>query len=235
MTRVGLVGRLAAGLGTATLMATGAGAQVGSLPEQSPFVDLAYKQGLTVMGGYYFADRDAANVSPQSGPFVGLQYDIYLGGPASFTSRIGSAIVDRRVVDPARPASRRELGVERRPFTMADVGFSFALTGAKSYRGLVPLIHTGIGIVSNLKGADPGGLSLGTRFAFAYGAGIRYVPNGRLALRADLGYRAFQLRYPDAYLTPALDSTSVLPTTHSKSNWLNNKSLTLGATYQLFR
>jgi hypothetical protein len=218
-----------------TLLARGAAAQVGSLPQNSPFVDIDYRQSFTTMGGYFFAPTDAANVAPQSGPFVGVQYDIYLGGPASFTARVGSAIVDRNVIDPARPQARRLLGVERRPLTMADVGFSFALTGGKTFHGFVPLVHGGIGLASNLKGADPGGLSLGTRFAFAYGVGLRYVPGGRWAVRADLGYHAFQLRYPDAYLEPALDSTSVLPTTHSKSNWLNNKAVTFGVSYQLFR
>jgi opacity protein-like surface antigen len=212
-----------------------ADAQVGHTPERSPFSDIEYRQSFTTLGGYFFAKDDPAHVAPQSGPFVGVQYDIYLGGPASFTSRIGSAIVDRSVIDPARPASRRFLGTERRPLTMADVGFTFALTGQKSYRGFVPLVHGGVGLVSNFKGSDPGGLSLGTRFAFAYGLGMRYVPAGRLAVRADLGYHAYQLRYPDRYFEPALDSTSVLPSTHSKSAWLNNKTVTVGVSYQLFR
>jgi len=219
----------------ALVLPAAARAQVGHLPERSPFRDLEFRQSFTTVGGWFFANDDAAHVAPQSGPFVGVQYDIYLGGPASFTSRIGSAVVDRNVLDPARPASRRLLGVERRPLTFADVGFTFALTGGKSYRGFVPLVHGGIGLASNFKGADPGGLNLGTRFAFAYGAGVRYVPTGRLAIRADVGYHMFQLRYPNRYLEPALDSTSVLPSTHSKSNWLNDKAVTLGLTYQLFR
>jgi opacity protein-like surface antigen len=217
------------------VVAARAGAQVGYPPERSPFEDLTYRHSLTTMGGYFFAATDAAGVAPQSGPFAGVQYDIFLAGPASFTARVGTALTERTVLDPARPASRRVLGTERRPLTLADVGFSFALTGSKSYRGLVPLVHGGVGLVSNLKGADPGGLSLGTRFAFAYGAGLRFVPNGRWAMRADLGYHSFQLRYPDRYLQPALDSTSVLPSTHTKSNWLNNKAVTLGVTYQLYR
>ena len=139
------------------------------------------------------------------------------------------------MIDPARPTTTRFLGTEKRPLTMLDIGFSFALTGGKSFHGFVPLIHTGAGLVSNFKGADPGGLNLGTRFAFVYGAGMRYVTGSRWSVRADAGNRAYQLRYPNRYFEPALDSTSVLPATHSKSAWLNNHAVTLGLSYQLGR
>lgn len=217
------------------LAASVARAQVGALPQQSPFRDLESRQQFTLMGGYFFAAGDPAHVAPQSSPFTGIQYDLVLGGPASFTARLGEALTERNVIDPARPSSRRLLGVEKHPLTMLDVGFTFALTGQKSYHGLVPLVHGGAGIAGTFRGADVGGLQLGTRFAFAYGVGMRYVPNGRLALRADLGYHPFQLRYPDSYFRAALDSTVVLKSGASKSRWLNNKAVTLGATYQLFR
>ena len=55
------------------------------------------------------------------------------------------------MIDPARPVSRRVLGIEQRPLTLADVGFSFALTGQKSWHGLVPLVHLGAGLASNLR------------------------------------------------------------------------------------
>jgi hypothetical protein len=116
-----------------------------------------------------------------------------------------------------------------------DAGFSFALTGHKSWHGLVPLVHTGLGLTSNLAGTDPGGFSLGTRFALSYGAGIRWVPTGRLAFRVDLSNHAYQIRYPDRYFEPAIDSTSVLPPERSKSKWLNNTAVTFGASYQFFR
>lgn len=215
--------------------ATTARAQVGHVPDRSPFVDIEYRQSFTPFAGYLFAAGDPAGVAPQSAPLFGAQYDVYLGGPASFTARVATALSDRTVIDPARPLSRRVLGVERRPLTMLDIGLTLALTGQKTFRGIVPVVHGGLGLVSNLKGADPGGLSLGTRFAFAYGAGVRYVPNGRWAARADVGWRAYQLRYPDRYFEPALDSTQVLPANASKSKWLNNPSVTVGLTYQLFR
>jgi hypothetical protein len=227
--RIAILGAgLAAGAGTA-------GAQVGHDPARSPFVDLTYRSGVTPFAGYFFAAKDPAGVAPQSAPLFGVRYDLYLGGPASFTARVASATTERTVIDPARPASRRVLGVEQRPLTLADVGFSFALTGQKSWHGLVPLINTGLGLATNFSGADPGGFNLGTRFALTYGAGLRVVPNGRLAFRVDAGRYAYQIRYPDRYFQPAIDSTQVLPTARSKSKWLNNAAVTVGASYQFFR
>lgn len=226
---------LAIAFAAITLPGARAAAQIGHPPAQSPFVDLEARQTLTLEGGYFFAAKDPAGVSPQSGPLAGVRYDVYLGGPAWFTGRVESALVDRTVIDPARPLSSRILGVERRPLTMVDVGFTFALTGQKSWHGVVPLLHTGAGFVTNGKGADPGGLTLGTRFALAYGAGLRYVPASRLSLRADVGSHLYQLRYPDRYFEAALDSTSVLPSGGSKSKWLNNSAVTIGVSYQFFR
>ena len=57
----------------------------------------------------------------------------------------------------------------------------------------------------------------------------------RLALRVDASRYAYQIRYPDRYFQPAIDSTQVLPTTRSKSKWLNNAAVTVGASYQFFR
>ncbi len=218
-----------------TRLAAPAAAQVGTVPARSPFVDLPSRQGLTPFAGYLFAASDRAGVAPQSAPYFGVQYDIYLGGPASFTARIASAVAERNVIDPARPTATRLLGVERQPLTMADAGFSFALTGQKSYRGFVPLVNGGIGVVSNFKGVDAGGFNLGTRFAFSYGGGVRYVTSGRLSVRGDVVWHLFQLRYPDRYFQAALDSTSVLPSGSSKSNWLNSPAVTVGLTYQIFR
>lgn len=232
--------RVAIGVATGVVAAlfggaASAAAQVGALPAQSPFQDLSARQTLSLSGGYFFAPSDPAGVAPTSGPLARVTYDVYLGGPAWFTLRLGSALVDRKVVDPARPFATRELGIERRPLTSFDGGFTFALTGQKSWHGLVPIVDFGAGLVSNGKGADPGGLSLGTRFAFDYGVGMRFAPTQRISGRVDVGSTLYQLRYPDRYFQAALDSTSVLPSAHSKSKWLNNTAVTIGASYQFFR
>jgi hypothetical protein len=211
-------------------------AQVGYPPARSPFTDLDYRQNVTFIGGYFRAKADPAGVAPRGGGIFGIQYDLGFGGPVILTTRLREVVSERTVIDPIRPAGRRVLGTERRPITLADVGVSLALTGQRSYRGLVPLVHGGVGVASNFAGADPGGFTFGTSFALAYGLGVRYVPTGtRWALRADLGNSLYRVRYPQAYGTAGLDNTSVVPATASLSRWLNNTALTAGVSYQFRR
>ncbi len=228
----------AAALSLAALLAAPAAlrAQVGYPPARSPFVDIDFRQQITLLGGYFSAKADPAGVAPQGGPMFGVQYDLGFGGPAIFTTRVRSVLSERRVIDPVRRANSRVLGTERRPVTLADVGLTLALTGQRSYRGLVPRVHGGVGVASNFRGADPGGFTFGTSFAFAYGLGVRYVPAGtRWALRADFGNTLYRVRYPREYTAPALDTTSVLPVDARLTRWLNNTAITAGVSYQFRR
>lgn len=211
-------------------------AQVGYPPARSPFEDLEYRQQVTLLGGYFRAAKDPVGVAPQGGPMLGVQYDLGFGGPAILTTRVRTVLSERTAIDPARPRERRVIGTEQRPLTLADVGLTLALTGQRSYRNLVPLVHVGAGVASNFQGADPGGFTFGTSFAMAYGLGVRYVPAGtRWALRADIGNSLYRVRYPAAYSTPAIDSTSVLPANARLTRWLNNTAITAGVSYQFRR
>lgn len=226
---------------------TPAGGVVGYPPPRSPFTDLEFNQSFTVLGGYFHAARDPAGVAPQSGPILGLQYDLG-GGPAIFTTRVRTVLSDRTVLDPARPANDRVLGTERRPLTMADLGITLALTGPRTFRGFVPLVHAGAGVVTNFGRTDPGGFTFGTSFALAYGLGVRYVPSpaSRYAFRVDLGNSLYRVRYPASYARPSTgytgsysggtpDSTSIVPLSTALSRYRNNTAITAGVSYQFHR
>lgn len=223
-------------LAAAAVAAPAAAQEVGYPPARSPFQDLEYRQHVSFIGGYFRTGRDPVGVAPRGGPVLGVQYDLGFGGPVLLTTRVRTVASERTAIDPARPAGTRTLGTEQRPVTLVDVGLSLALTGQRSYRGLVPLVHTGVGIASNFTGADPGGYRFGTSFAFAYGLGVRYVPGtSRLALRADLGNTVYRVRYPDNYALPGVDRTSVIPANARRQRYLNNTALTAGVSYQFRR
>ncbi|HYC52849.1 MAG TPA: hypothetical protein VEB19_17175 [Gemmatimonadaceae bacterium] len=218
-------------------------AQVGYPPRQSPFRDLRETQEVTFFTGWFNAKKDPARVAPQSGPIVGAHYQWRASGPANITFDLARVSSERRVLDPeisqTCPANSREckvLGTWRWPLYMADIGTALALTGARSYRGLVPELRAAAGIISDFHTSpDVGEFAFGTRFAFKWGGGIRWVPGGRFQLRADLVNHLYSVRYPETYYQRAEDGTSVFTTEQSRTAWLNNPSFTLGFSYLFSR
>lgn len=222
---------------SAALLLSGATAvaQVGYPPARSPYLDLPYSQELTAIFGYYVGRDDPAGVAPGNGSVVGLHYEWRAGGPAHLIGEITHINASRTVLDPSKPASSRNLGVQDWPLWTAEFGLGMSLTGARSWHHLVPEVNGGMGLVSDFKKADIGDFRYGTRFAFMWGAALRYVPGGRYQIRADFSNRLNSITYPDAYFrTPAGGGTPILTGT-DKSVWRNNPSFTIGLSYLFSR
>lgn len=225
-------------LATALLLPVPALAQVGHLPEQSPYQDLEYKQEGTLYTGWFAASKDPAGVAPRSGPMIGGRYEVRIGGPAQFTARVGHVFSERTVLDPARTvAGGRDRGTQATGLWLGDVSLSLNLTGQKSIRHVVPLLNVGVGLASDFKGRDVGGYRFGTTFAFTWGGGVRWVPRDRWQLRADIADYLYQIQYPDTYYAPATTggSDAILKSNQAKSVWRHNAALTIGASYLFFR
>ena len=227
-----------------TLAAPVAGAQVGYEPRRSPFRDLDRTQEVTFFTGWYKAKLDPAQVAPRSGPIAGVHYQWRAGGPASITAALSRVESERTVLDPDRPAACpaapgmncKSLGMYRWPLYFADAGLALSLTGARSFFQLVPDLKAGIGLASDFHtNPDVGDFAFGTRFAFNWGAGIRWVPGGGFQLRADFTNHLYSLAYPDAYYRPAEDKTQILAPSQKRSAWLNNPGFTIGLSYLFSR
>ena len=211
----------------ALLVASPAFAQVGHDPDESPYKDLEYRQELTPYGGYLRARKDPAGVLPQSGSLAGVRYEVYLAGPVSFTADLSALFSDRTVVDPTKPANQRVVGTETAPVYALDAGLSLALTGRKSWHGIVPLIRAGGGVASSPATDDASGYKFGTPFAITFGGGLKFVPGSRVQFRADYGERLFKQKYPDSFFAPASDNTALLKDS-KRSFWTHHSLLTLG-------
>jgi hypothetical protein len=168
---------------------------------------------------------------------LGLRYEIRLGGPIQLTGRAMRVWSERTRLDPTRPEAERNLGVESLPLYLADLGLTMNLTGRKSYRRLVPVINAGIGVASDLgEPRDPGGgFQFGTTFAFAFGAGVRWVPSGRLQLRIDVTDYLYQLSYPDSFRSAPAGITPILMATESTNEWTHNPVISVGVSYLFSR
>lgn len=217
------------------LLPSAADAQVGHLPENSPYRDFPWRHELGAYGGWYAPSSDAAGVAPQAAPVVGVRYEVRIGGPVNFMARMGTAFSERTVLDPNLPPAERAHTESLRLY-MADVGVTMSLTGQKSWNGLMPFVQGGVGLVSDFESADVGGYELGTPFALTLGTGLRYTRGGRVSLRADLTDHFFQISYPDSYRQVSSGGQpAILEPTASTSSWKHNLVVSLGLAYHLGR
>jgi hypothetical protein len=223
-------------LGALALVVTAAtaGAQVGHLPQNSPFRDIEISQELTFFGGHYSAGKDPLNVAPHGGPMFGIRYEKHVGGPAFITARWSHVNSERFAIDPTKTGAAQQLGKESVGLNIFDVDLALNLTGQKSFHHIVPVVNLGAGIASCGCNVDPDPYSFGTPFAFSFGGGLRYVPGGRFQLRVEWNDYLYQLKYPSEYYVNS-GSGAVAPPDQARSFWKNNGALTLGASFLFFR
>ncbi len=219
-------------LGTTPLVAR---AQVGHLPDRSPYEDVKPSQTVSLYGGRLGVKRDPANVAPNASLFYGLRYDLPIGGPAAFYTRYEFAPSQRNLFDPTKPGATRKVSTPSVTTHLVDLGLDVSLTGRKTWRHLMPSVNGGVGIVSDFAGLDTGSYKFGTKFSFAYGASLRYLLRSGWALRADATNHIWQYQYPDRYFVKASDTTSILVDTRARSAWRGNWALSAGMSIPIFR
>lgn len=215
-------------------IATTARAQVGHLPENSPYRDLETRQEFTFFGGRYTTGKDPIGVAPLDGPMYGIRYQVHVGGPAFLMARWSHVNSSRFAIDPTKNGAARQLGKHNESVNLYDIDLALNLTGEKSFHHIVPVINFGAGVAScscSVKG-DP--YTFGTPFAFTFGGGLRYVPGGRFQLTVDWNEYLYQLKYPAAYYIIPVGGTAAA-TNEARSFWKYNKALTFGASLLFFR
>ena len=207
-------------------------AQVGTEPAKSPFIDVEQRHEIVLFGGYFSAKKDPAKVAPQSAPLGGLMYEWRASGPAHIGMSFMTVGSKRTELDPAQPSATREVGTKTEPLYAVDGFVNVALTGERSWHHLVPMAGAGLGLITNGQGADVGGFRFGTRFAFPWGVGLRWIPGGgSFQLRADVKDWMYTIKYPQAYFTtPSSSDSPILSNRTRVSRWTNNFALTVGGT-----
>ncbi len=215
--------------------ATTAEAQVGHLPQTSPYRDVETSQEVTFFGGHYSAGKDALNIAPSGGPMFGLRYEKHVGGPAFLMVRWSHVNSERFAIDPTKTGVAAQLGKRNVALNLYDVNLALNVTGQKSFHRIVPVVNLGAGIATCGCNVEPDPYSFGTPFAFSFGGGLRYVPGGRFQLRADWNNYLYQLKYPAEYYLNPTGTGAAVPSSQSRSFWKNNRALTVGASLLFFR
>jgi hypothetical protein len=215
-------------------IATTARAQVGHLPDNSPYRDLETRQEFTFFGGRYTTGKDPIGVAPLDGPMYGIRYQVHVGGPAFLMARWSHVNSSRLAIDPTKNGAARQLGKHDVSVNLYDIDLALNLTGEKSFHHIVPVINFGAGVASCGCAVKGDSYTLGTPFAFTFGGGLRYVPGGRVQLTLDWNDYLYQLKYPaDYYIIPVGGTAAA--TNEARSFWKNNKALTFGASLLFFR
>ncbi len=228
----GLLGATLLTIGSSTLAA-----QVGTLPENSPFRDVEKRQDLTVLFGPSFGGHDKAGAAPRGGSAFGVRYDVNLGtSPLAFTTSLMRQSASRDVLQPGQSLANRIGANVSQPLWIIDAGLTLLMTGNRSWRGLVPSATFGVGLVTDNKSAtDSSRFDFGNRFAPLLGLGVKYSPvKSRWTIRADLTNRFYSVSYPQTFR----DSTPGVPTivgANVKSSWTRNTMLTLGLVREIGR
>ena len=224
----------------ATLLTFGGaalGAQVGTIPEKSPFRDVEKRQDLAVLFGTSFGGHDKVGAAPRGGTAFGLRYDINLGdSPLAFTTSVMRQSATRDVLQPGQPLANRIGTRVSQPLWMIDAALTLLLTGHRSWHGLVPSATFGLGLVTDNKLiTDSSRFDFGNRFAPVLGLGVKYAPvASRWTVRADLTNRFYGVPYPQTFR----DSTPGIPRLvgpNVKSSWTRNTMLTLGLVREIGR
>jgi hypothetical protein len=210
-------------------------AQVGHLPQSSPYRDLETSQELTFFGGHYDAGKDPIAIAPQDGPMWGLRYLVHVGGPAFLMARWSHVNSSRFAIDPTKTGAARQLGKHDVGVNLFDVDLALNLTGQKSFHHIIPVLNLGAGIASCGCSVAKDPYTFGTPFAFTFGGGLRWVPGGRFQLTADWNNYLYQLKYPTAYYLAPASGTAAVASDQQRSFWKNNRALTIGASLLFFR
>jgi hypothetical protein len=206
---------------------------VGHAPSSSPYNDIESPQRIWLFGGYFKAGKDAAGAAPQSAPLFGAQYEVTIGGPAQFFVRAERVSSQRITYNPADPTAKRDTVSD--PLWLADLGFSFNLTGQKSWHNIVPTLAFGVG-VAGLKqavGTDP--YHFGTQFQFSTDFDINYMLTRSSQLRLGVGSTLYQNHYPNGYYVATGSNPPLLGSNVAKSSYLNSWRFTAGLAVPIFR
>lgn len=231
-----MVRRLLAGTAVclAVFQTTAALAQVGHLPENSPYKDMRIKQALVFYGGVMSGGEGNAGVGPTNGPVGGVRWEIAVGAPSILFLGLSMANLERPLVNPDDPPDTRFLDSANQRIVMVDAGLNFVLTGRKTWRGLAPYMGVGFGMAfGGPVPEDLSGYTFKTKFHIDPTIGIRFHPSPRFHFRIEGRAVFWRLNYPPRFF----DGTDPLlnDLIQTNTNWTVHPTLLFGIGYTLRR
>jgi hypothetical protein len=168
-------------------------------------------------------------VGPQGAPIANFSYGLHIGGAMFAFATAGYTTSKRTVLDPLLPPAQRNLGTTSDPLIVGNLGLLLAVTGEKTWRGMVPFVGFTMGAAYSSEKPDLGGYEFGTKFFFGLGGGLRYRLKRPWVLNISAWDYLWQLHYPNSYFNEG--TTSILPPNAPDKQFTNNGVFTIGLTY----
>lgn len=229
-------------LAFAALTAVPLAAQVGHDPASSPYRELTQSRSLTVMAGRFTSNGGRFGLSPNSGYAYGLRYGLRANKFLELSLAVSRADLERVIVDQFVPVADRVRGPFTERMTLGEVGFTFNLTGGKTWRGVAPFAGFGLGVARsdgiNAEN-DTTGFRMGSKFIFTPHAGARVFLSDKLHLRAEAKAVFWRLRYPDSFGQEPPAEPGIPPASNAViqnglfREWVPNAVLQVGLGYAI--
>lgn len=212
------------------LVAGVADARAQRIPSPYEFIEHSQEGGAFV--GVLEPGSGRFDTGPRGGPLVGVRYSVHVNGPVNFDAWASYLSGERWVIDPSRPAGDRKVGRADADLVLLEGSLKFSLMGQRTWNRLGPYLLAGGGIAVDAAGDQEADLEIdpenrfdfGSSFIGHLGAGVRWLPIQRFAVRADGRFTLWQLDTPEGYFDQALDLNSP-----QESEWVSGISVTVGA------
>ena len=204
-------------------------AQVGYLPDRSPYRDVKRGHTLILGAGYLAGGRGAVGVGPSNGGIASARFEVPFGKPLAFFLEAGYGRMSRFVADPTKDSAAHISGPVNIDVGVVEGGIHLLLSDAKTWHAFAPILGASGGvIIARDPPADSSGYRFRAKGLFGPELGLRWYLGRRVALRADARLVFWQLTYPLAYKQPSPDGSRVQQIGAADKEWTRHPWISIG-------
>lgn len=176
---------------------------------ETPFdwVDGSLRVG--AFAGNLSGDRGSLGIGPGGSTAFGARLRTRVSSPLSLEIGFGLGSSERAVIDPRLPTGPAAVDTVNADWLIIEGGFQIALTGGRTLHKLQPYVVLTGGVLKG-RGEEvsdslmavedvPFRYNIGTASMFTAGAGVEWIPNGRIGLGLEIRDRLWRIKAPDGF------------------------------------
>ncbi len=174
------------------------------------WIQRSFRIGL--FGGYLDADPGASGLGPDATPFGGARMRARISSPISLEAGVSFGPSDRAVIDPRTDAPLTPVDTVSSSWVMAEAAMQFAVTGARTWRGLQPYAVLGAGLLIGVDESVSPELSdpedaqvryeIGVAPGVQAGLGVEWLVSDRIGIGIEARDHLWRIKTPDGFFDP---------------------------------